>query len=166
MGLFGVYGAKKAASVIYYGLHGLQHRGQMGAGIATFNDKGQCRCHRGLGLAGEVFNAEASEAKHDAIPPMIAAAIIASVFLPFFFMPRIIPHFAFFVLRDSDFLFLSISGFRFRFRSPLPFFALHSASRFASSSRLRSAHSLFCTECKIDLNSFTDVTPAAASFMR
>jgi len=40
---------------------------------------------------GEVFNAEASEAKHDAIPPMIAAVIIASVFLPFFFMPRIIP---------------------------------------------------------------------------
>jgi len=57
MSIFGVYGVSNAAQVIYFGLHGLQHRGQEGAGIATFND-GVCHNHRGLGLAGEIFQHE------------------------------------------------------------------------------------------------------------
>ena len=36
MGIFGAYGVKKASAIIYYGLHALQHRGQEGAGIVTF----------------------------------------------------------------------------------------------------------------------------------
>ena len=55
MSIFGVYGVSNAAQVIYFGLHALQHRGQEGAGIATFDDNGVCRHHRGLGLAGEIF---------------------------------------------------------------------------------------------------------------
>lgn len=58
MSIFGVYGVKNAAQVIYFGLHALQHRGQEGAGIATFDESGNCRHHRGLGLAGEVFTQE------------------------------------------------------------------------------------------------------------
>lgn len=55
MSVFGVYGVKSAAQVIYFGLHALQHRGQEGAGMAVFDDEGICHHHRGLGLAGEVF---------------------------------------------------------------------------------------------------------------
>ena len=32
-GVFGVFGVPNAASLTYYGLHALQHRGQEGAGI-------------------------------------------------------------------------------------------------------------------------------------
>ncbi|MCQ2175268.1 MAG: amidophosphoribosyltransferase [Bacteroidales bacterium] len=56
MSVFGVYGVKNAAQVIYFGLHALQHRGQEGAGMAVFDDRGICQHHRGLGLAGEVFS--------------------------------------------------------------------------------------------------------------
>lgn len=56
MSVFGVYGVKNAAQVIYFGLHALQHRGQEGAGMAVFDDGGICHHHRGLGLAGEVFS--------------------------------------------------------------------------------------------------------------
>lgn len=56
MSVFGVYGVKNAAQVIYFGLHALQHRGQEGAGMAVFDDRGICHHHRGLGLAGEVFS--------------------------------------------------------------------------------------------------------------
>lgn len=55
MSLFGVFGASNAAQMIYFGLHGLQHRGQEGAGIAVFDEDGKCSHHRGLGLAREVF---------------------------------------------------------------------------------------------------------------
>ena len=55
MSIFGVYGIENAAQTVYFGLHALQHRGQEGAGIATFNSEGKCFHHRGLGLAGEVF---------------------------------------------------------------------------------------------------------------
>ncbi len=55
MSVFGVYGVSNASRIIYLGLHALQHRGQEGAGIATFDDDGVCHHHRGLGLAGEVF---------------------------------------------------------------------------------------------------------------
>lgn len=58
MSVFGVYGVSNPAQVIYFGLHGLQHRGQEGAGIATFDQDGKCYHHRGIGLAGEVFPQE------------------------------------------------------------------------------------------------------------
>ena len=58
MSVFGVYGVSNPAQVIYFGLHGLQHRGQEGAGIATFDQNGKCYHHRGIGLAGEVFPQE------------------------------------------------------------------------------------------------------------
>lgn len=55
MSIFGVYGVENAAQTIYFGLHGLQHRGQEGAGMATIGDNGEFHHHRGLGLAGEIF---------------------------------------------------------------------------------------------------------------
>lgn len=58
MSVFGVYGVKNAASIIYYGLHSLQHRGQEGAGIVTFDADGEAYRHRGLGLVTEVFDAD------------------------------------------------------------------------------------------------------------
>lgn len=58
MSLFAVYGIQNAAQVIYFGLHALQHRGQEGAGIATFNQNGVCRTHRGLGLVSKIFDPE------------------------------------------------------------------------------------------------------------
>ncbi|GMC04966.1 hypothetical protein K4E_25680 [Enterococcus thailandicus] len=39
-GIFGVWGHQDAASVTYFGLHSLQHRGQEGAGIVS-NDEGK-----------------------------------------------------------------------------------------------------------------------------
>lgn len=56
MGIFGVFGVNNAASVIYYSLNMLQHRGQEGAGIATFDKDGDCCHHRGLGLVSNVFS--------------------------------------------------------------------------------------------------------------
>ena len=58
MSIIGVYGIPDASSVLYYGLHALQHRGQEGAGIVTFDEEGQPHRHRGLGLVQEVFNNE------------------------------------------------------------------------------------------------------------
>lgn len=55
MSVFGAYGVRNAAQVIYFGLHALQHRGQEGAGITTFNSDGSWYHHCGLGLASEVF---------------------------------------------------------------------------------------------------------------
>ena len=55
MGVFGVYGVDNASAIIYYGLHALQHRGQEGAGIVTFDAERGYR-HRALGLVNEVFN--------------------------------------------------------------------------------------------------------------
>ena len=34
-GVFGIFGVPDAASLTYYGLHALQHRGQEGAGIVA-----------------------------------------------------------------------------------------------------------------------------------
>lgn len=56
MSVFGVYGVPMASHAIYLGLHALQHRGQEGAGMAVFGKDGECRHHRGLGLAGEIFS--------------------------------------------------------------------------------------------------------------
>lgn len=54
-GVFGVWGHGDAASLCYYGLHALQHRGQESAGICT-NDNGEFHYYRGMGLVKEVFN--------------------------------------------------------------------------------------------------------------
>lgn len=56
MGVLGVYGVNNAATLMYYGLHNMQHRGQEGAGMVTFDEDGNNCRHRGLGLLNEVFD--------------------------------------------------------------------------------------------------------------
>jgi amidophosphoribosyltransferase len=59
-GVFGVYftdTAKNAASLVYYGLFSLQHRGQESAGIAVSRDAA-VECRKGMGLVGDVFSEE------------------------------------------------------------------------------------------------------------
>jgi amidophosphoribosyltransferase len=59
-GVFGVFWndpEKDAASLVYYGLFSLQHRGQESAGIALVKDK-TMECRKGMGLVGDVFNPE------------------------------------------------------------------------------------------------------------
>ncbi len=53
-GVFGVFNVKNASKLTYYGLHALQHRGQEGCGIVSF-DTDQLYHHKGLGLVQEVF---------------------------------------------------------------------------------------------------------------
>jgi len=55
-GLFGVSGHEEAATLTYLGLYALQHRGQEGAGIVSFDD-GHLKAHRGVGLVADVFKA-------------------------------------------------------------------------------------------------------------
>ncbi len=55
MGVLAVYGVRDASTLIYYGLHNLQHRGQEGAGIITFDEEGTPHSYRGQGLLSEVF---------------------------------------------------------------------------------------------------------------
>ena len=55
MGVLAVYGVKDASTYIYYGLHNLQHRGQEGGGIITFDKDGNGHRHRGQGLLSEIF---------------------------------------------------------------------------------------------------------------
>ena len=55
MGVLAVYGVQDASTLIYYGLHNLQHRGQEGAGIITFDQEGNPHSYRGQGLLSEVF---------------------------------------------------------------------------------------------------------------
>ena len=55
--MFGVYHVSSAASLSYFGLHALQHRGQEAAGIAT-SDGQNIKCIKGKGLITEVFNTE------------------------------------------------------------------------------------------------------------
>ena len=54
-GVFGVYGVDDAASITYYGLHSLQHRGQEGCGIVSVDNRNFHRV-KGEGLVTEVFN--------------------------------------------------------------------------------------------------------------
>lgn len=54
-GVFGIYNTADAASLSYFGLHALQHRGQEAAGIAA-SDGETIRCYKGKGLLAEVFN--------------------------------------------------------------------------------------------------------------
>ena len=54
-GVFGIFGHDQAAAHVALGLHALQHRGQEGAGIVTFDGK-QFNAERALGLVGDHFN--------------------------------------------------------------------------------------------------------------
>lgn len=57
-GVFGVYGVPDAASLVYYGLHALQHRGQEGCGIVSCGDDQVLRRVKGEGLVHEIFSDE------------------------------------------------------------------------------------------------------------
>jgi len=58
-GVFGIFNSVEAATVTYYGLHSLQHRGQDACGIVTsdINEKGKniFRLYKDFGLVSEVF---------------------------------------------------------------------------------------------------------------
>ena len=58
-GVFGIYSNKSLdlASVIYYGLYALQHRGQESAGIAVANGE-DINIKKGMGLITEAFSQE------------------------------------------------------------------------------------------------------------
>ncbi|WP_296005259.1 amidophosphoribosyltransferase [uncultured Alistipes sp.] len=61
-GVFGIYGVPDAASLAYYGLHALQHRGQEGCGIVSVDTGGKLRRIKGEGLVTEVFKEPALSA--------------------------------------------------------------------------------------------------------
>ena len=56
-GVFGIYSNKPAnvASLTYFGLYALQHRGQESCGIVV-NERGVFKTRKGVGLVNEVFN--------------------------------------------------------------------------------------------------------------
>lgn len=57
-GVFGIYDhGLDVARITYYGLYGLQHRGQESSGIAVSNGK-RFKLHRGMGLVHSVFKTE------------------------------------------------------------------------------------------------------------
>ena len=62
MGIFGITGAERGAvaSITYYGLYSLQHRGQESAGIVV-NDDGVFAMHKDAGLVGDVFTKDELE---------------------------------------------------------------------------------------------------------
>ena len=53
-GVFGIFNNKDSAKLTALGLHSLQHRGQEGCGIVTFNGK-NFFAERRLGLVGDNF---------------------------------------------------------------------------------------------------------------
>ena len=53
-GVFGIFNNKDAASLTALGLHALQHRGQEGCGIISFDGK-KFHAERRLGLVGDNF---------------------------------------------------------------------------------------------------------------
>ena len=56
-GVFGIFDNKDAAALTALGLHALQHRGQEGCGIVTFDEK-SFYAERRLGLVGDNFTKE------------------------------------------------------------------------------------------------------------
>src|SRR5438309_2643714 len=54
-GIFGIWGADNAASFVALGLHALQHRGQEGAGIVSFDGR-HFHAHRGMGHVAGNFD--------------------------------------------------------------------------------------------------------------
>ena len=65
-GVFGVYTQERAdvASLAYYALYALQHRGQESCGIAVNND-GVIDCYKDVGLVNEVFTRDVLEKLHE-----------------------------------------------------------------------------------------------------
>ena len=57
-GVFGIYGVEDAASLTYYGLHALQHRGQEGCGIVSVDQESEFHRIKGKGLVTEVFKGD------------------------------------------------------------------------------------------------------------
>ena len=57
-GVFGIYGVEDAASLTYYGLHALQHRGQEGCGIVSVDEHASFHRIKGKGLVTEVFKGD------------------------------------------------------------------------------------------------------------
>jgi len=53
-GVVGVWGHPEASTLCHLGLHALQHRGQEGAGIVSWDGE-RMNAHRGLGLVADVF---------------------------------------------------------------------------------------------------------------
>ena len=53
-GVFGIFNNRDAAALTALGLHALQHRGQEGCGIVTFDEK-NFYAERRLGLVGDNF---------------------------------------------------------------------------------------------------------------
>lgn len=62
-GVFGVFGHPEAASLSYYGLHALQHRGEESAGLCVTNGD-EFNYHRGMGLVKEVFDRDRLASLH------------------------------------------------------------------------------------------------------
>ncbi|MFP4473934.1 MAG: amidophosphoribosyltransferase [Desulfatibacillaceae bacterium] len=60
-GVFGITNHPEAATLTYFGLYALQHRGQESAGIAVRNGGGDLRLHKNLGLVSDVFNTDILE---------------------------------------------------------------------------------------------------------
>ena len=56
-GVFGISNIKDASALTALGLHALQHRGQEGCGIVTFDGK-QYFSEKRFGLVGDNFNKE------------------------------------------------------------------------------------------------------------
>jgi amidophosphoribosyltransferase len=56
-GVFGIYGARRAAGLTYLGLYALQHRGQEGAGIVS-SDGQKIFQHKGPGLVNDIFESK------------------------------------------------------------------------------------------------------------
>ena len=56
-GIFGIFNSKDAAALTALGLHSLQHRGQEGCGIVSFDGKNY-HSEKRFGLVGDNFNKE------------------------------------------------------------------------------------------------------------
>lgn len=56
-GVFGIYRNEKASEHVFYGLYGLQHRGQEGAGIAVSDGK-RIIFEKGYGYVSDIFGEE------------------------------------------------------------------------------------------------------------
>ena len=54
-GVFAIYKHPEAATLTYFGLYALQHRGQESAGIAVAGEDKKIISHKGMGLVSEVF---------------------------------------------------------------------------------------------------------------
>ena len=61
-GVFAIFGHPEAASITYYGLFALQHRGQESAGIVSAKGtESPFTVHKGMGLVSQVFSPDTLE---------------------------------------------------------------------------------------------------------